>query len=284
MRRQAVGRALHHRDPRLIEQVKREVVVAADGSAVGAATADQGRAVGIEIEGALGRLAGEAGNLAQQLQSAVAPNLEFERPRAKKVLGTFQSGNGRGLRDGRRVRRALALHGRHGADQRFRPAGIADPPAGHGIGLRYPVHCQRTVLQPRLDAGDGMEGTSIEQDMLVYVIGQHVDVALVEQHFGQASEFVAAVDGACRVGRRVEQKPLGAPGDRGSQGLRRQFEALRLRAGNDHGLTFAEQDDIGVGNPIGRWDNHLVTRGQRCQQGVVDDLLGAPATLICEGL
>src|SRR3712207_7701432 len=49
---------------------------------------------------------------------------------------------------------ALALQHGHRLDQLARPAGVADAPAGHGVGLGDAVDRERAVVQARLDLGD----------------------------------------------------------------------------------------------------------------------------------
>ena len=47
--------------------------------------------------------------------------------------------------------RLLPLQHVHRLDERFGTGRVADPPAGHRIGLRYAVHGQRAGDQLRLD-------------------------------------------------------------------------------------------------------------------------------------
>src|SRR5690606_940576 len=86
VRGQAVGRTLDDRNPCLLEQVEREVIVATDDGAARATTADQCRAIGIEIESPLRRPTGETRNLTQQFKRTVAPGLEFERLWVNEIL------------------------------------------------------------------------------------------------------------------------------------------------------------------------------------------------------
>jgi len=131
-------------------------------------------------------------------QKAKAP------PRPQAGLGrnnTIRSfgGNGGGLRDRARVRGRLRLELGHRLDQPRRAAGIADPPAGHRIGLRAAVDGQRALEQLGARLGDGRELEAVIDDMLVHIVGEDPDMRVLREHRAQSLQLVDRVAGAGRV-------------------------------------------------------------------------------------
>ncbi|MDR6233230.1 hypothetical protein QE440_000971 [Pseudomonas psychrotolerans] len=63
-------------------------------------------------------------------------------------------------------------------------------------------------------------------------------------------------------------------GDGRLQRVGREPEAVFLAAGQHHRLAAEDGDDIGVGHPEGRGDDHLVARIEGRHHGVEDHLLG----------
>ena len=73
-----------------------------------------------------------------------------------KVLRSVERFDRRPLTDAGGVRGRLRLDFAHGVDQFDRPRAIADPPAGHGIGLGHAVHSQCTVVTAPARPGRGL--------------------------------------------------------------------------------------------------------------------------------
>ena len=57
-------------------------------------------------------------------------------------------------------------------------------PAGHAISLADAVDGQGAADQLRLDLGDGRELEVVIDQMLVHVVGHHVDVGMADEHVG----------------------------------------------------------------------------------------------------
>jgi len=91
----------------------------------------------------------------------------------------------------------------------------------------------------------------------------------------RASSSAWGVGGAGRVGRAVQDQPLGAGRDGGLQHLGTQFEAVLLLADHGDGLAAGQQDHVGVGDPVGGGHDDLVAGVQGGDQGVEDDRLAA---------
>ena len=95
------------------------------------------------------------------------------------------------------------------------------------------------------------------------------------QDLGQATQFVGGIGRARRVGRRVQDQPLGLRRDRPVQILGPQLEALLDRAGHEDRRAAGELHDVGIADPIRRGDHNLVARIEGGQEGIEDALLAA---------
>ncbi len=207
----------------------------------------------------------------------VAPLLEGLAAHGDEVLRAVQRLDRGPLRDRAGARGLLALHHVHRLDQRRRAGGVADAPAGHRIGLGDAVHRQRARIEARLDLrGRGEDEVAVDE-MLVHVVGEHPDMGMAHQHLGERLQFVAGVGGARRVRGRVQHHPLGARRDRALQVLRPQLEGVFQRGRHEDRLAAVDQHHVGIADPIGRGDDHLVALVQRRQEGVVENLLAARA-------
>ena len=196
---------------------------------------------------------------------------------AMKSCGPLSASTAAHCDDRRRVRRRLRLHHRHRLDQRLRPAGIADAPAGHAIGLRAAVDGERARIKRRLDLRRRRELEVVVDQVLVHVVGHHVHMRMPHQHVGERLQFGARIGGARRIRRRVQQHPFGLRRDRAIELLRRQLEAGRHRGLDRHRLAAGEQHHVEIAHPIGRGEDHLVARIERRNEGVVQHLLAAGA-------
>jgi hypothetical protein len=100
---------------------------------------------------------------------------------------------------------------------------------------------------------------------------------VLEQHLGELLQIALGVGRARRVRRRVQDQPFGLRRDRRVEILRAQLEAVVLRARDRHGLAVAKQHHLGVGDPVRRWNHHLIAWAQGRHQRVVEDLFAAVA-------
>ena len=275
MRVEAERRAMHHGDARALQQVARVVLAVGDDGAAGGAAADRAGAAGVEVERALRDAAGEAGGGVQRGGDAVAARLERGVARGEEAVVAVERGDGGGLADRGGVGGALRLEFGHGADQRLRPAGEADAPAGHGVGFGDSVDGEGAVVQLRRDLGDGREGEIVMDDLFVDVVGHDVDVGMADEYLGEGAQFGGGVGGAGGVGRRVEDEPFGARGDRRLQRLRRDAEPRLGRRVDEDGFAAGDSRHVGVGDPVGPGDYHLVAAVHGGEHGVEEHLLAA---------
>src|SRR5229473_5629641 len=157
MGRQTEGHALHHRDALGIEQILDEIGVGFDRLALGRALAERAGAGGIDIERALRPRALDALGAVEHADHEIAALLEGGVVPGDEILGPVERLDRGGLADRARVRGRLRLQGRHRPDELDRPAGKADAPAGHAIGLGDAVERQRPRIELGLDLRDGGE-------------------------------------------------------------------------------------------------------------------------------
>ena len=176
-------------------------------------------------------MAAQPRRLVQHVDHHVAPLPEDPAALGHEVLRPLERRDRCRLADRAGVGRALRLDLGHRADQLGRAAGIADPPAGHGIGLGDAVHGEAAIAQPRLERGGRDELHAVVEEVLVDVVGQHPDVRVGDQHVGQRAQLVGIVGGTGRIVGRVQDEPLGARRDRPLEVLRAHPEAVLLGAG-----------------------------------------------------
>ena len=176
--------------------------------------ADGAGAGRIDVEGAFRRRAVDAVGLVEHRHHEVAPLLEDLVVLGDEVLRPVQRLDRRPLRDRRRVGGRLRLDHRHRLDQRLRPAGIADAPAGHAIGLGAAVDGERARIKLRLDLRRRRELEVVVDQVLVHVVGHDMHMRVLQQHVGQRLQLGARIGGAGRVRRRVEDQPFGLRRDR----------------------------------------------------------------------
>ena len=98
---------------------------------------------------------------------------------------------------------------------------------------------------------------------------------MAQEHIRQRLQFVPGIARAGGIAGRVEDEPAGFGRDRGLERLWRQFEAGFDACGGNHRLAARQEHHVGVADPIGGGDQHLVPGIERGHEGVVEDLLAA---------
>lgn len=151
----------------------------------------------------------------------------------------------------------------------------ADAPPRHGVGLRDPVADQNSVLQTRLDAGEGRESVVLVEDVLVDVVREDRDVGMPEQHLSEGSELGGGVATAGGVSKRVQDQPLGSRGDNRLKRGGADLEGDILATGHRDRRAAGKPHHVGVGHPVGGRDDDLVALVEGGEEGVGDDLLTA---------
>src|SRR5439155_9679202 len=76
MRRQAERRAVHHRHPRLLQQIANKILVTRDGLAGGGLLADDAGTRGVHVKGTLGARTEKTRHAIEHIDDEVPPFLE----------------------------------------------------------------------------------------------------------------------------------------------------------------------------------------------------------------
>ena len=270
---------MHHGHAFLIQQVRDEVFVGGDELAVLRLLAQGLRAVGIDIEGALGHRALDIFRLVQHGDHEVPALLEGVAEDRQMVLRAVEGLHGGPLGDSAGARGLLALQQVKRLDEGIGTRRIADAPAGHGVALRHAVEGEGAVHQTGLDLADRGELEVPIGQMFVDVVSEHPDMPVggAHQDIGDRLQLVAGIGGAGGVGGGVQQQPLGARGDGALQILRLDLETVLQGGGHDHRLAVGDDDHVGVADPVGRGNDDLIALVAGGEEGVEQDLLAAGA-------
>ena len=206
----------------------------------------------------------------------IGPNGAGKTTLFRLIMGLETPDSGQfDLGDGGRIGGALRLNLGHRLDDLCRAARITDPPAGHGIGLGDAIEDQGTGGQVRAHIEDVDEGLRVPADVLVHIVGSNQGTREVTQDGAQGLQLVRAIGHAGRIGRAVDHHQLGLVVQRGLELGRADLEVLIGPGMDQYRRTAGQQDDIRVGNPVGRRDHHLVTRIDDRQGQIEEALLAA---------
>ena len=152
----------------------------------------------------------------------------------------------------------MAVDGKPGCvlDQGIRPHRIAEPPAGHGIGLRPAVQHNDAIFEVFVFEHADVLATVIQHPRIDFV-GQYGDVRMLSETFGELVHFCAGYDAAGRVGRGVDD----------DQTRFRRDQAQNFFGGKRKAVFFMQRHRHGFG--AGKLDHRFVNRKARVR---IDDL------------
>ena len=152
-------------------------------------------------------------------------------------------------------------------------SGIAQPPAGHRIGLGKPVDGDRQVAQFVAQRGDGNVLSAVVHQLFVDLIGQDHDV-LASRDFADFPQFLFGVNRASRVAGRVEDDHFGGRGHRLFELLGGHFPTGGFHRFHDHWHAASQTHHFRVGNPVRRGNDHFIALFHHRQNRVVTSHLG----------
>ena len=266
----AEGDAGHDRDP-LFEEHVRHVHGAAYLAAV-EALAVQLIHHQHDVEGAVRLDAAQAVNLADALDHEFAAVVEDVAHLHELLLAAVQGGEGRVLRDARRVARGVALEGIDGLGDLLRGGEPADAPARHRVRLGDAVDDDRMILHPLADLRHGEVLYAVVDELGIDLVGEHPNARLFA-HRGQGADLRLGVHRARGVGGRVEDEHLRLGGDRLFEVFGGDLEVVLLVPLDEHARAAAHLDHFGVGQPVRGRDDDLVPlldeREHRVEDGVL---------------
>ena len=113
--------------------------------------------------------------------------------------------------------------------------------------------------------------------MLIHVIRHDPDMGVAHQDIGQRLQLGPVIARAGGVRGRVEDEPFGFRRDRRLKLRGRQFEIVFNATFHRHRGAASQQNHIGVRDPIGRGDDHLIAGVTGGHQRIVENLLAAGA-------
>ena len=269
----AEGEGGNDGDALFVEEMLGEAGGAVDEPA-GDGAADDLLDVDHDVERALGQLAGEPLGLVDEAVRQAAAGVVFVDHGANVLVA---AGDGRGggvLGDGVGVGRGMALEGGHGLDDLLGAGGVADAPAGHGIGLGNAVDDDGLLLDLRAEGGDAAVLFVVVDELFVDLVGDDVEAALHGQ-IGDGLKLRAAPDAAVGVVGRVDDERLRPVGDVGTQHVGGDDEVVLLAAAHHHRHAAGHAHHLGIAQPAGRGQKHLVAGIEQHAQGCEDGLLRA---------
>jgi len=191
------------------------------------------------------------------------------------LLGPLQRCHRSRLGDGCGVGGALGLHLFHRLDDVGRTAGVADAPAGHGVGFGDAVHDDGAVVQVGAGVDDVDERLIYPADVLVHVVGGDDHPRMLPQHIAQGLQLFAAVGHAGWIGGAVDYHHLGLLVDGGAQLGGRDLELLLGLGLDEHRDAAGQQGHVRIGDPVGGGDDYFVPGVQQRLGHVVEALLAA---------
>ena len=186
-----------------------------------------------------------------------AARVEFHEGIVHELFAVGERHRGGMLGDGVRVAGGMALERRHGADDGLGTRGVADAPAGHGVGLGNAVDHDRLRADFVAQRSDGNVLLAVVNQLLIDFVGDDVKLLLHGQR-GDALQQRARIHAAAGVVGRIKNQRLRALGDEGAQRVRVHKEAVRLVARHHHRHAAGHAHHFRIADPAGRGQKHLV--------------------------
>ena len=149
---------------------------------------------------------------------------------------------------------------------------VAQPPAGHGVGLGEAVEQDGAVLE----AVDGHDGLvfALEDQPAIDLVGEHHEVALADG-LGDVAQITPGQHPAGGIMGRVQDDELGAVGDERGQFVHVQAEVHLLAQADGHRLGPQEADHGLVDGEAGIGIDDLILFFHQRQHGEENDGLAA---------
>ena len=163
------------------------------------------------------------------------------------------------LCDVRNVRRGVRLEVDRGLHHVVGADHPADSPSGHRIGLCDAVHDDALVGHLRHEGRHRRKRVGAIGEMFVDLVGDHPD-AVVGGPLADGGDLLGRVHRAAGVVGRDEQQNLGARCLRALELFHRHSETHLFGGVDDDGDSARKDDGFGIGRPVRRGTDDLVTR------------------------
>ena len=192
----------------------------------------------------------------------------------QELLRPFQSGQGGvlGGQGGGDAERVAGLGG--GQDVVGRPGHVADPEAGHAVGLREPVDGDGPFPHVR-QRGEADVLETVVHDLLVQLVGDDDQSRMRPHYVGDGGQGLGLDDPGGGVVGRDQDQQLGLAGYGRLDGLRLQLEVLLLDGGHVDDVPSRHGDVGRVRHVVGSGQQHLVAGIQQGLEAHRHGLLGA---------
>ena len=111
-------------------------------------------------------------------------------------------------------------------------------------------------------------------DVFVDFIGNHDDLGVTAEHFGQSFHLFGAIHGAGGIGGAAKNEGARAGRDGGLKLCGRDLEVLLDRGFYEYGGAVGQTHHVGIAHPVGSGDDHLVAFIYNGEEDVANGLLG----------
>ena len=168
----------------------------------------------------------------------------------------FQGGDGGVLAGGGGAHDGALVDLGHNFNDRLRAAGVAQPPAGHGIAFGKAVHHDGALCHTGQGGNGNVRPQAVVQ-LCVNFIRQHHDIGAA-QHLSHCFQILPLHHCTGGVVGEGHDDQLGLGGNGSLQRLGAKTELVLLTAGNVHRHTAGQGGDGLVAHKAGLRDDHLV--------------------------
>ena len=189
------------------------------------------------------------------------------------LLGAVQGGNARPLAECSSAGYAVNRQLDHVGHQLFGHDSVPQTPTRHGVALGEAIQDDR-ALHHSGESGDAVVAARVK-DVLVYLVGHHVQALVGLDHAGDGLQFLAAQHRSAGVPRRVEYEQPCTAGDLLGQVLQVGMVTLLFQEPHRHGCGPGEPNHGFIDGEAGVGVDHLDTRLGQGQNHIEHDGLGA---------
>ena len=253
----------------VLEQALRELDRAAD-----AELREGAGNVGEHVEGAGGTRAGDTFEGVEPGVDVFGAGLKFLSHLFDTGLVAVQGGDKSVLSEGEGAAGGLGLDLGHALDDVGRAGGVADPPAGHGVGLGASVEGDGVVVGVGGGGGVALEGVVAEDDAVIHLVAEDDNILALE-HGGQGVDLGGGVEETAWVTGRIEDEGFGPRSDGRFQLGGSDLKGVVNIAEHVHRHAAAERGLLGVGDPVGGGDDDFVAFVEQGGEGEVEGLFAA---------